>query len=297
MSTGGIVDTAENARQSPSVPRRSQRAPRRAMRDHVDQLIDGWAQERPDLDTAAIAVVYRLTRIAAVWNGEIDRLFAGHGITTTDFAVLANLRRAGHPYRLNQRQIMTALRLTSGTVSLRIEKMVERGLVSRTTDPADARATIVELTDAGAELFDRVAPEHLANEARLLAALPDEQRDGLAALLRTILVDIEQPAEERPDVALGLTVAPAVATQRKRAELGLSPQHGLLVESVASGGAAERAGLRVGDTLTHVGDVALHSLTCLERALAVRSTQVEVSVLRGTRPLTLVLERPRSRER
>lgn len=251
------------------------------LRDHVDALIDGWAVERPDLDTAAVSVVYRVTRIAAVWNAEIDRLFASHGITSTDFAVLANLRRAGAPFQLNQRHLMTALRLTSGTVSLRIEKMVERGLVTRASDPNDARASIVSLTDEGAALFDRVAPEHLANEARLIAALPEPQRQVLADLLRTILVDIEQPADDRPDHRLGFTAAPATATQRKRADLGLPPQPGLLVESVRPGGAAELAGLRAGDTIVGFAGTELSSLTCLERALAGAAATARAEVLRA----------------
>ncbi len=272
------------------VARKTERIRRLGIRDHVDQLIDGWAVERPDLDTTGVAVVYRITRIAAVWNAEIDRLFATHGITSTDFAVLANLRRAGSPFRLNQRSLTSALRLTSGTMSLRIEKMVERGLVTRTTDPADARATIVTLTDAGAALFDRVAPEHLANESRLIASLPEPQRETLAGLLRTILIDIEQPAHDRPDHALGLVVAAAPTTQRKRAELGLPPQHGLLVESVMADGPAARAGIRVGDIVTRLGDVPLYSLTCLAGAID-GPAPWRASVFRGATTVAVKIER------
>lgn len=264
-----------------TMPKRTRRSGPAPLRDHVDQLIAGWAAELPDLDTAAVGVVYRLTRIAAVWSAEIDRVFAHHGITSTDFAVLANLRRAGSPHQLNQRHLMAALRLTSGTISLRIDKMVERGLVTRAPDPADARATLVRLTDAGADLFHRVAPEHLANEARLLAALPDAEHDTLARMLRTILVDIEQPPDARPDHQLGFTAGPATATQRKRADLGLPPQPGLLVESVRRGGPAERAGVRPGDTITHLGPVRLHSLACVERALDGAPPTLNATVVRA----------------
>ncbi len=263
------------------------------MRDHVDQLIEGWAAERPDLDTAALAIVYRLTRIAAVWNAEIEKVFAAHGITSTDFAVLANLRRAGAPYRLNQRQLMSALRLTSGTVSLRIDKMVERKLVARTNDPADARASVIGLTTAGRQLFDRVAPAHLANEERLLASVPPAQRQVFADLLRTVLVDIEQPQEVRPDHALGLVVGPATVAQRKRADVGLAARHGLLVESVRDGGSADQAGVRPGDLLTHIGDTPLYSLTCLERALEGMPSTIAVRGLRNEQSISFRIESTR----
>ncbi len=261
------------------------------MRDHVDQLIESWASERPDLDTAAVSIVYRLTRIAAVWNVEIERVFQRHGITSTDFAVLSNLRRAPSPHQLHQRAIMSALRLTSGTVSLRIEKMVDRGLVTRAADPTDARASIVTLTEAGADLFDQVAPEHLANEARLIASLPEPQRDALAQTLRTILVDIEQPDEARPDHDLGFVVTPAPVAQRKRADVGLPSQHGLLVEAVTSGGRADRSGIRPGDTITHLDGVAQYSITCLEQALDGGPGRLSARLVRNGKPVTLDIDR------
>ena len=98
--------------------------------------------------------------------------------------MLANLRRAGTQAQLTQRQIMTALRLTSGTISLRIDKLVERGLVERRLDPSDARTSIVMLTAHGSATFDAVAPEHLANEARLVAALSPDEQHVLGSLLK-----------------------------------------------------------------------------------------------------------------
>ena len=274
------------------VPKRSS-GPQTPLRDQVDELISGWANERPDLDTTALAVVYRLTRVAAVWNGEVERLFAGFGLTSTDFAVLAVLRRHGPPYRLNQRQILRELRLTSGTVSLRVDKMVERGLVTRGADPADGRAMVIGLTDMGSRMFDRVAPDHLANEARLLAAIPPDDRLALARILRGILIDVEQPENDRPDVRLGFVSAGATAAQRKRAELGLGAQHGLLVETVNAGGPAELAGIRVGDTISHVDGRELHSLACLAGLLDESAGQAPsrvMTVVRGTRSLRLNLD-------
>jgi DNA-binding MarR family transcriptional regulator len=45
---------------------------------------------------------------------------------------------------------------------------------------------IITLTAAGHELIDRVTEAHLANEARLLEGLSEQERDRLAALLRKL---------------------------------------------------------------------------------------------------------------
>jgi DNA-binding MarR family transcriptional regulator len=253
-------------------------APVTGLEDHVDRLLREWSSARPDLDVAPIAVVYRVTRLAAAWNNEIDRVFAKAKITNTDFAVLANLRRAGPPFQLSQRQIMSALRLTSGTISIRIDKLVERHLVERQPDPHDARASLVTLTPSGSDLFDAVAPEHLGNEARLVAALSPEEQQILGQLLKTLLVEIEQPPTDRPDRRLGMTVAAATVGQHRRAAVGLPAQPGLLVEDVSGNGPAATAGVQVGDFLIASHDAPLRSLTCLERAVAAH---------RGPLPLTL----------
>jgi DNA-binding MarR family transcriptional regulator len=253
------------------------------MVDHVDRLLEEWSGVEPDLDVAPIAVVYRLTRLAAEWNNEIERVFAKAGITSTDFAVLANLRRAGPPFQLSQRRIMTALRLTSGTISIRIDKLVDRGLVQRESDPADARASLVTLTRAGGELFDAVAPEHLANEARLVAALSPDEQARLGALLKTLLIEVEQPDADRPDRRLGMIVAPASVGQQRRAAVGLRLQPGLLVESVDATGGAARAGVQAGDFLIASRETPLRSLTCLERVLGAHPGSVPLTILRNGR--------------
>jgi DNA-binding MarR family transcriptional regulator len=259
-------------------------------RDYVARLIGGWQSERPDLEVDPVAIVYRVGRLAAYFAAEVDRVFQGSTITSADFAVLANLRRSGRPYQLTQRQLMDALRLTSGTVSVRIDRLAERGLVRR--DPApDTRGVLVTLTDQGARLFDALAPEHLANEARLVAALDPHQQSVLATLLQTLLVEYEPSRDDRPDERLGLVVAPAHAGLQRRAAVGLPPRTGLLVDTVRPDGPAAAAGINAGDLLlrTPVGE--LRSLTCLARAIdGMRSVAIDVN--RGSVDITVTVDIP-----
>jgi DNA-binding MarR family transcriptional regulator len=92
-----------------------------------------------------------------------------------------------------QARLMDALELTSGTVSLRLERLVKAGTVTREPDPDDRRGSLIRLTEAGLRLFDVIAPEHLANEDRLPSALTEEQRRTLTGLLRHLLASLENP--------------------------------------------------------------------------------------------------------
>jgi len=265
-----------------------------ALRDHVDHLIDGWAQERPDLNVAPLAVIQRVLRLAAYLATELEPVFAQYGLTGSDFAVLANLRRSGAPYQLTQRDLMDSLRQTSGTVSLRINHLSERGLVRREPDPGDGRSVLVTLTDAGRELFDVAAPAHLANEDQLLAALAPDERNELARLLRILLTEFDQPVESRPDDDLGFKAAPAHLGQRRRAAVGLPPAPGILVESVQPHSWASTSGLTPGDLITKAGNVQLRSLTCLAQALAASPGGVTLTIQRGDRSIPLETPPPPS---
>jgi DNA-binding MarR family transcriptional regulator len=259
--------------------------------DYVARLIGGWHSERPDLQVDPVAIVYRVGRLAAYFAAEIEGVFQGSPISSADFAVLASLRRSGRPYRLTQRQLMDALRLSSGTVSVRIDRLAERGLVRR-DPPPDARGVLVTLTDQGARAFDALAPEHLANEARLVAALDPQQQSTLAALLQSLLVEYEPGVGHRPDERLGLVVAPAHVGLRRRAAVGLEPRTGLLAETVRPGGPAAAAGIRAGDLLVRTPARELRSLTCLAQAID-GAASVTIEVNRGDADVTVTVGVPR----
>lgn len=258
--------------------------------DYVGRLIESWHAERPDLDVDPVAIVYRVGRLAAYFAAEIERVFHGSPITSADFAVLANLRRSGQPYQLTQRQLMDALRLTSGTVSVRIDRLADRGLVIREPAP-DGRGVLVTLTEEGARQFDALAARHLANESRLVAALDPHQQAILAALLHSLLLEYEPAIPDRPDERLGLVVASAHVGLQRRAAVGLPPTAGLLVEAVHPGGPADAAGLRPGDLLLRTPERKLRSLACLARALDGRRS-LTVDLRRGDMDLNVTIHVP-----
>src|SRR6202165_1254760 len=202
--------------------------------DSVDHLLDDWARERPDLDFTPVGVINRLGRVRSHLERQLAEVFRGHDCTPADFHVLVNLRRAGAPYCMPQARLMEALGLTSGTVSLRLDRLVKMGTVTREPDPDDRRGTLIRLTEDGQRLFDVIAPEHLANEERLLSALTEDQRRTPADLLRHLLASFETPQPPRA-TALGLPLESALAARRRRRAVGLSDTPGLLVAAVESG--------------------------------------------------------------
>lgn len=158
--------------------------------DHVDLVLGQWARQRPDLDVSPMAVIGRVNRLARLLDAELRRVFAAYGLDRASFDVLATLRRSDPPHRLTPAQLMQTSMVTSGAISQRLDRLEAAGLVTRTRSAEDARVVHVALTPAGLALIDQALPAHVANEHRLLAALPPETRTDLAATLRTLLLSL-----------------------------------------------------------------------------------------------------------
>lgn len=157
------------------------------MADDVDVIVAAWARERPDLDPSPLQVLSRVSRLAEVLAARRKRIFAEHVLRPYEFDVLAALRRTGDPYELTPGQLIAQTHVTSGTMTNRLDVLVERQLVRRRPDPVDGRVTRVQLTVAGRTRVDSALTQLLAVEAGLLSGLPTGERSALARSLQVIL--------------------------------------------------------------------------------------------------------------
>lgn len=155
--------------------------------DHVDTVLQQWADERPDLDLSTMGVIGRLSRLERLVATEQARTFARHDLDGSSFDVLATLRRAGEPWTLTPAELARSSMVTSGAVTQRLDRLEARGWVRRERSDLDGRSVRVVLTPAGLELVDAALPDHVATQQGLLAALPQAEQEQLAALLRRLL--------------------------------------------------------------------------------------------------------------
>ena len=162
------------------------------MQDEVDSLVAAWARERPDLDVRPLEVLSRVTRLARHLDRARRTAFALHGLESWEFDVLTALRRDGKPYTLSPGQLLTQTLVTSGTMTNRVDRLEDRGLVTRLPDPRDRRGVQVRLTARGKDLVDAALKDLLVREEELLGALTSRQQDVLASLLRTLVLPFDR---------------------------------------------------------------------------------------------------------
>jgi DNA-binding MarR family transcriptional regulator len=170
-------------------------------RDAVDELLDQWRRERPDVDVSGMAIIGRISRIERRLRPRLGEVFARHGLEAWEFDVLATLRRSGPPFALTAGELLESMMVTSGGVTHRIKRLEQRGLVRREPDSRDRRIVHVSLTDDGHHLIDAALPDHADNETRLLSGLSDRDRQTLARLLRRLhnLLDHDAAARDTHD--------------------------------------------------------------------------------------------------
>lgn len=157
----------------------------------IDQIIDQWNNERPDLDVAPMALIGRFTRIAHHLSGEMEKTFKEHGLNHASFDVLATLRRSGDPFSLSPNDLLATMMITSGTLTNRIDQLEKIELVKRVHNPQDRRSVYIALTDKGFSVIDAAVTMHVQTQARLVAGLSEQDTATLNQLLAGFLDGIE----------------------------------------------------------------------------------------------------------
>lgn len=71
-------------------------------------------------------------------------------------------------------------------VSRAVAGLLERDFLDRAVAPDDGRRTLLDLSEKGRKIYDTIVPLALAEEARLLAALSDQEASDLARLMEKL---------------------------------------------------------------------------------------------------------------
>lgn len=115
----------------------------------------------------------------------------------SDFAVLEALLHKG-PLPVNE--IGKKVLLTSGSITVAVDRLAEKQLVERRAHGSDRRARIVHLTKEGKKLITRAYVQHAADLEQLASAsLSTTERATLIRLLKKIGYEAAASAQNKPE--------------------------------------------------------------------------------------------------
>jgi len=130
-----------------------------------------------------------VTRLRRVLRASIRTEYPWESLPMAQVELLQRLREEPG-LRLND--LASRHRLANNTVSMLVRQLVAAGLVSRTTDPDDRRAVLLELTDDGRRVLADWQTAHERRLAGALSRLPAADQRTISAALPALsrLVDV-----------------------------------------------------------------------------------------------------------
>ena len=134
-------------------------------------------------EVRALDVYIKLSRAAESVTQRINGHLQDHNLTISQFGALEALYHLGS---LQPGQLAQKVLKSSGNMTLVIDNLVKRGLVTRRRRTDDRRCIDISLTEQGAALIEEIFPHHVAGVVQTMSALPLDEQLQLAALCRKL---------------------------------------------------------------------------------------------------------------
>lgn len=135
-----------------------------------------------------ITAIYGVTKKLDQWYG---RQLADLGLTQGEWAVVAALAKAGETC-LTPSQLADLTNVAPSSMTHRLDKMAERGLIRRSPDEANRTRTLISLTGDGWDLFSEAIRESNVVESDILRGLSGDERADLAGLLERVIEQLDR---------------------------------------------------------------------------------------------------------
>jgi DNA-binding MarR family transcriptional regulator len=155
--------------------------------DQLDDALLVWAREIPDLDPLTEGIVERIQILAKSFDASIEETLAEHGLDRRAFHTLGRLRSYGPPYRRSAGALARDMRLSTGAMTNRLDRMEAAGLIRRLPDPTDRRGTLVEPTELGHATWDQTVGTQARREAMIASVVSREELEELHRILRHLM--------------------------------------------------------------------------------------------------------------
>ncbi|MFJ5367802.1 MarR family winged helix-turn-helix transcriptional regulator [Bosea sp. CER48] len=129
---------------------------------------------------------FRLNFLAFRFNDPVYRwIETRYGLVRPEFVALyaVGLREG-----VAAKNIVASSGLPKNTLSRAVQKLLQRRLLKRETDPADLRSYVLHLTAAGRKIFNETMPLMVQHQNSMLSRLSEDEQQQLCALLDRLVI-------------------------------------------------------------------------------------------------------------
>lgn len=150
--------------------------------------MSGMDQKHPKQTLGEIGLenfaTYLMNRIMARYNATLRARISSVGLNTAKMRTLAVLSIVEAPL-IGELAVYSVIE--TSTLSRALDALEADGLVERSVDPTDSRATRINITAEGRRAFDDVWPDMFASYEAMFAGIEDEERHAFIGTLKKML--------------------------------------------------------------------------------------------------------------
>jgi DNA-binding MarR family transcriptional regulator len=132
---------------------------------------------------SSVQLMEQFRAIAHATHHRTNARMSAAGLSLARFRVLSALQSAG---RMRMNELSAALGVVPRTVTTIVDALERERMVARLADPADRRATLLEITQDGLSQLRKSRAMHDSAAADLFDVLTAPERHQLASLLRRL---------------------------------------------------------------------------------------------------------------
>ncbi|MFP3883686.1 MAG: MarR family winged helix-turn-helix transcriptional regulator [Actinomycetota bacterium] len=168
--------------------------------DRFDHILDRWKTSKPDVDFSPLEVGNRVLRAAHLIQTRLDGIAGAYGLSHRgDLETLTELDLVGP---LTPSELAEDLLLTTGGMTVRLNRLEKAGLIERQPNPKDGRGVLVHLTKVGKEVANDALTTLLQAHSAMVGTLKKSDQGNLARLLRSLLVRLGDTPAFSPAVVV-----------------------------------------------------------------------------------------------
>lgn len=158
--------------------------------DQVGRVAAEWKRRQPDWDVTGMLIFGRLARLQRIIDRERTPLLAEANLNAGDVDLLSALWRNEDGVR--PKDLRAQMMIGSGTLTARLDRLQQAGLLERRQDPDDRRGRVIQLTTHGLDVLIPLVRNLLAVENGLLRRAEASSVNTLAAGLAAVVKDLEK---------------------------------------------------------------------------------------------------------
>jgi len=134
-------------------------------------------------EVRALNAYIKLMRASESVMNRTQQRLKEYNLTVSQFGTMECIYHLGS---MCQRDVGAKILKSGGNITMVVDNLEKRDLVTRERDPDDRRFITVDLTPAGRALIEEVFPMHLAGIVDDLSVLSDVEQEQIGALCKRL---------------------------------------------------------------------------------------------------------------